>query len=144
MKECELCGRESELVKAHIEDTMLNVCKKCSCLGIKIEAEKVMMQKPVAKIELTELIPDFAHKIKEAREATGFSRNELANRLGISASLLTRIEKGFRPENKIIKKLERELKINLFYKESVTATTMHKTPEVTLGDVVELRLRKKI
>jgi len=144
MKECELCGRESELMKARIEDTVLSVCKKCCYLGIKIEeAEKAVTQKISDKIQLTEIIPDFAQKIKNAREEAGISKTDLANKLGISPSLLTRIEKGMRPTDKIVKKLEKALNISLFYKETVIATKTEKLPEVTLGDVVQLRLRKK-
>ncbi len=144
MRECELCGKESVLEKIKIEDTVLNVCKKCSCLGTKIEErELVKTQQTQAKIEISELVPDFPAKIKEAREKAGFSRTDLAQKIGVSASLVTRIEKGMRPTDKVVKKLEKELKITLFYKETITSIKTERVPEVTLGDVVQLRLKKK-
>lgn len=139
-----MCGWNGDLVRANIEGTILRVCKKCSVLGAKMEEAKAE-QKPLraARIELTEFVPDFAEKIKHARESAGMNKSDLARRIGVSHSLVSRIEKGMRPTEAVAKRLEKELKIGMFYKDTVITTKAEKMPEVTLGDVVELRIRKK-
>ena len=139
-----MCGKSCELVKAKIEDTLLMVCKKCSFLGTEIETENSVSSARQSKpMVITEIIPDFAKKIKAARESSKQSKEQLSQKIGISAVVLTRIEKGMRPQDAVTKKLEKELGIALFYTETVTITAAQKTPEVTLGDVVELRLKHR-
>ncbi|MBI2578590.1 MAG: TIGR00270 family protein [Candidatus Aenigmarchaeota archaeon] len=145
MTECEMCGWNGDLVRANVEGTILRVCKKCSVLGAKMEEAKTE-QKPLSlarKMEISEFVPDFAEKIRHARESAGMNKSDLARRIGVSPSLLSRIEKGMRPTDALARKLEKELKIGLFYTDTLTTVKAERTPEVTLGDVVELRIRKK-
>lgn len=142
MKECEMCGWSGELVRASIEGTVLNVCIKCSALGTKMETPQKPEQKP-SRLEVSEFIPDFAGRIRSSRLSAGFSTADMARNLGISPSLLSRIEKGMRPTTAVARKLEKQLGITLFYKDTVTVEKVPAAPEMTLGDVVALRIRKR-
>jgi ribosome-binding protein aMBF1 (putative translation factor) len=61
-----------------------------------------------------EIIPDISIKLREAREKMGLKQEEAAKRIGIQSSILKRIEsQNFRPDNNILRKIERFFKIRL-------------------------------
>jgi putative transcription factor len=61
-----------------------------------------------------ELIEDYAEKIRDARQRSGISQEELAQRVGERISTLQSIESGRqKPTEKTIRGLERELGISL-------------------------------
>ncbi len=75
--QCDICGRESKLVDAIIEGSMVSVCNICEKYGQiitlekpKIKEEKFVKPKPIPKddsvIEI--VIQDYAEKIKNTRE----------------------------------------------------------------------------
>ncbi|MCD6590642.1 MAG: TIGR00270 family protein [Candidatus Aenigmarchaeota archaeon] len=122
MPECEICGRDfSKLVKVDVDGVVLNVCKKCSSLGKIIdepEAMKVIIRrKPVRNEIPTEnrgLIDNFNLVIKHAREKQNLKQEEAAKNIGISTSLLKRIEHGFRADENTMKKIEKFFGISLY------------------------------
>ncbi|MBI2076045.1 MAG: TIGR00270 family protein [Candidatus Aenigmarchaeota archaeon] len=141
--ECELCGRNA-VRKAVVEEALLNVCSDCVRYGTEVrEVEKPVKEKPVS-LEDVSLDPSFATIIKSRRESLGFDREELAKKIGEKVSVISRVEKGMHPTVHLTKKLEKALKIKLLgYEFREQRLVASKTGELTLGDVAEVRVRKK-
>ncbi len=118
MGECEVCGRAvSQMKRAEIDGVILEVCDKCARLGKEICQPKpvVFRRKPAETLEEgKELAEDFAGRIRKARESRNLKQDEAAQKMGISPSLLRRIENGFRPDEDTIRKIQRFYKINLY------------------------------
>ena len=111
--ECELCGRNTNLVKAEIEGTMLSVCNSCSQLGRRLEVTTELKEKKHLKLDESTINPDFAKKIKESRSRHGLSVEQLASKINEKASVVDRVEKGMRPTDALARKLEKRLRIKL-------------------------------
>lgn len=143
MSECEICGHMASF-KAEIESAVVNVCESCSHLGKIIKAEpapaKTVVEKPPAELVLD---PDFPRLVKEARERKNLTKQQLADRLKESVSVIERIEKGMRPTAGVAQKLEKELGISLGYTETIAKLPQPTTKELTVGDVVEVKIKKK-
>ncbi len=168
---CEVCGRKihSDPIRAVIEGAKLTVCVECSKHGKVIYDEPTapktplaaalaaskakkpvsMMQKKkplVAKVEITkELIEGFASKIRAAREKLGLSHEDLGLKINERASVLKHIELGkMEPNNLLVSKLERTLKITLLVpieeeKPEERPKISVKDQEMTLGDLIEFK-----
>ena len=64
--------------------------------------------------DMEELAADYDQRIRDAREGTGMSQEDLANELNEKASLIRKLERGdILPSDSVQKKLERELDISL-------------------------------
>lgn len=138
MAECEICGKKA-VMKAKIEEAVLNVCSSCAQLGQKIEVVKER-KKPALTIDVPAINPDFSRIIKNARERMQLTREQLANKINEKASSIERVEKGMRPDAALTKKLERFLKIKLVgYSEAAANIKDIKMDELTLGDVAKVR-----
>ncbi len=144
MVECEICGRTATK-KAIIEEALLNVCGKCLQLGKEINEETLTKPlKPVYPIQELTLDPSFAIIIKSKREALGFSRDQLASLIKEKSSVIERIEHGMRPTKDVAKKLEHALKVKILgYKINEGKLQKTKETSITLGDVAELKVRKR-
>lgn len=120
MAECEVCGRTVSLVKrAEIDGVILEVCDNCVKLGKEMsEPRKVFiktrMKETWEKEEERELSEDFSDKVRRAREKRNLKQEEAAEKMGISPSVLRRIENGFKPDENILKKIQRFYRINLY------------------------------
>jgi putative transcription factor len=143
--ECEMCGSVTALKKARIEGTLLNVCDRCSRFGKIVEEHALPAKKrPIQELKESSIDPDFARKIRQARNDSGLSINELSKKISASASVLDRIEKGMRPTDDVARELEKALRIKLLGFITVTQQkTSGKAPEMTLGDVAEVKIKKK-
>jgi putative transcription factor len=165
---CEVCGRKihSESVRAIIEGARLTVCVECSKHGTVVYDDTqgvaaqgatapsptksyakipVIMRKPAApQVQITtELVEDYAVKIRAAREKLGLSHEDLGKKINEKASLLRHIETGkTSPNNQLATKLEHALKIKLMVPiadEKVTAAPKKAASEgLTLGDLIEM------
>ena len=118
MGECEVCGRiVSEMKRAEIDGVVLEVCDKCAKLGKEVvEAKPVVIRRRPAETieEERELVEDFAKRIRKARESRNLRQDEAAQKIGISSSLLRRIEGGFKPDETTVKRLQRFYGIKLY------------------------------
>lgn len=91
--------------------------------------------------EMEEVAQDYDQRIRDAREATGLTQEELANQLNEKASLIRKLEHGdVLPSDDIQTKLERKLDISLA--ESTQADDSEweggsSAGSYTLGDVVK-------
>jgi putative transcription factor len=160
---CEVCGRKihSEPVRANIEGATLTVCIECSKHGkIVLHQEEelgqpsptksyvhiplIMKKPPVAQVQITtELVDDYANKIRVAREKLALSHEDLGKKINEKASLLRHVESGkMAPNNQLAGKLERALKITLMVPiadEKVQGVPKKVASEgLTLGDLIEM------
>jgi putative transcription factor len=141
--ECELCGRNGQLVKTEIEDVILSVCNNCAQLGRRAEVKYDLPDKAKIRIDETQVKPEFASLIRNARNASGLTIEALGEKIGEKASILERIEKGMRPTNEVAKKLEKALKIKLLGQEDVEYEIGRSSKfEPSLGDVAMIKRKK--
>lgn len=144
---CEMCGKETELIKSKIEGSILKVCKSCSKYGIIVEdwigKEEITKTKPnkiITKEEPMEIVvEDYPQKIKQARERLNLKQKELAIKLAIKESIIHKLESGhLEPDITTAKKLEKFLNIKLIqiyvddYKQKNKSTT-----SFTIGDLIK-------
>lgn len=163
---CEMCGKESEWTKTiFIEGTQLKVCKECSRFGESADGkggskkstaaapsrtvvaerlqarERRMQTRDVYQEEVTvDLIPEYPKVIREARMARDWKQEVLAAKINEKTSVIAKLENGtMRPNDALIKKLERELSIKLTEKVSVVKPEAgHAQGKVlTLGDLIK-------
>jgi putative transcription factor len=92
--------------------------------------------------DMDELAQDYDDRIRNARENTGMSQEDLADELNEKASLIRKLERGdVLPSDEVQTKLERELDISLSAGGSGDDDEEwnggSSTGEYTLGDVVK-------
>lgn len=161
--ECEICGKpvpENNPIRAKIEGSVMVVCKECSKLGTIQKAPpkpKYVQQKNKSKKSggnksqpysrndepSEELVEDFSIKVRNAREAKDWSREELGKKINERVSVITRIETGkMTPDTKLTKKLEKTLNIKLLEKvDNVDLNQFinNSSGERTLGNVMKIK-----
>jgi len=122
MSECEVCGKTvSNPRRIELDGVLLDVCEDCLKLGKEIPREKlraVIIRRTIKKEEFEEepreIANDFSKSIRDAREKRNLKQEEAAQKMGISPSLLRRIEGGFKPDDKTLWKIQRFYNINLY------------------------------
>lgn len=139
------------------------VCEKCAQLGsmswelqsskrvnilLKPSSPKALQKRqPPSLPEELELVVDFSLRVRRGREEMGLSQEDLGKKIGEKVSVLRKIESGkMAPDYKLAGKLEHILRIKLLAPLSKRKTPSKRlsTPrEVTLGDVVRSRARKR-
>jgi len=155
---CEICGKE--IKKANriiIESTILNVCDDCKKLGKPVEAataeelpflppeiiqQRLKTVNKPARDELDSpevLVEDFGARIKKARESKKLTIEDLAKKLLEKKTLLSKIERQeSKPDDKLIKKIEKELNIKLKEKvDFIKSASAKKEGSMTLGDYIK-------
>ena len=172
--DCELCGRpvQGRRYLVILEGVKMYVCRECyNRLSkgktvktpeptITPRAQRVTekMYKPTKRktslpkryIEELEVVPDYAERVKKARERLGWSLQVLAQKVGEKESVLRRIEAGrLTPTIDLAKRLENILKIKLLepvvesVEEYSYTSRSFRMGELTLGDIVTIRKKKK-
>ncbi|MBW2996970.1 multiprotein bridging factor aMBF1 [Candidatus Woesearchaeota archaeon] len=159
MPTCDMCGKESDLMKAKIEGTVLEVCEQCRRFGEMIERPAQPVERPVVpkpryapaprRRELIQMVTeDYAKKIRQSREKTGLNQEQFAGRLNEKESVIQKMEAGqFTPSINLARKLERLLKIRLIEEYSEEGevpiqTEKTKDESFTLGDFVKDKRKK--
>jgi putative transcription factor len=158
---CEMCGMETKsLKKILVEGTVLSVCPRCAKYGKEITPATSQSAIPVPfrktavpketdiyeKMPDEELVDDYNERIRKAREARGWSQEELGKRINEKRSIIAKIEtKEFRPPDALVKKLESTLNIKLMEKveENVTLKNRSTHGTLTLGDMIVIKEEKK-
>jgi len=93
-------------------------------------------------LELYDIVEDYYDRIKEAREAKGWTPKVLAEKLKISESLLRKIEAGkLKPPVDLARRMEKILKIKLLEPTELEDEEEENLPPgtLTLGDIVVVR-----
>jgi putative transcription factor len=162
--ECEICGKEvpeHNPIRAKIEGSVMVVCKECSKLGkiqkappkpkfVKQQGKRRKQNNAPRKTNYSrkdepteELIEDFSFEVRKAREAKGWSREDLGKKTNERVSVITRIETGkMTPDIKLTKKLERVLDIKLLEKVDTVDLNQYintSSGERTLGNIMKIK-----
>jgi len=165
---CEVCGRKiiGQPFRAMIEGAKMTVCNKCVKLGSvfweakteprlrkvvrRLPSAPVLAprkQPPISAAESLELVDNFGIKVRQAREKTGLSHEDLGKRISEKVSVLRKIESGkMTPDNLLVEKLQHALRIKLLVPVSepkVPAKALASRPTApTLGDVALVKKEK--
>ncbi len=156
---CELCGREIDRpLTVYIEGSKLTVGPECSRFGdahnggkaeegsrIVIEErlqrrERRMRGRDVYATSTVDLAEDYPQRIKEARRKRGWDQDALGAKLNEKKSVVTKLESGnMVPSDKLVKKLERTLGIELMEKTATAAPSGSGSQNrgLTLGDMIK-------
>lgn len=151
--QCELCGKETNLFKAVIEGTELKVCKECAGFGeiigkirppVKEKKKKAVKEKEESPEIVQVMVPDYAKKVKTAREGLGLKQEGLAKKINEKESVIHKIETGhYEPNITLARKLERFLKIKLVEEQQIEKTEKKRkdlaAEGFTIGDIIKLK-----
>lgn len=160
--ECEICGTEikGNPIRVTVEGTILDVCSKCAHYGKPQDKWTPVSRKmaPTERVIVShrpkkdafdklddEILTDYAHVIRKARESQGLTIEELASKMMEKATLIRKIEREeLVPEDTVRKKLETTLNIKLT--ERVSSQDQRGGGFIrgtTLGDVAIIRKKGK-
>ena len=148
-----MCGSQTDLFKVVIEGTELKVCKQCAGFGKVVEKIRIPVKEKGYKKEQKEkeeeheivqvIVPDYAKKVKNARESKGLKQEEVAKKINEKESVIHKVETGhYKPNMVLAKKLEKFFKIKLIeeYKSEKTEKTAKSSSEgLTIGDLIKLK-----
>ncbi len=141
---CEMCGKDvTATSRVRIEGTVLWVCPDCARFGTPIDPPPKAAAAPLAaspraapspaggarltaprrrleerdlyqEIGEMELAPDWARRVRVAREARTWTPEDLGKKLNEKKSVVLKIESGsFRPPDALVRKLEHLLQVRL-------------------------------
>jgi putative transcription factor len=139
---CEMCGKETPTTaRVRIEGTILNLCESCARFGERLDpppapaapaqgAARARRFAPIARppggarrleerdlyreIGELELAPDWAKRVRAAREARTWTPEALGKKLNEKKSIVLKIESGnFHPPDDLVRRLERLLQVRL-------------------------------
>jgi putative transcription factor len=148
-----MCGKETDLVVALIEDTELNVCRNCAKFGkilkrvvpvVKEEIQRKNVKKEVVEEKeiIQIIVPKYSEIIKEKRELLGLKQEDFAKRLNEKISLVHNIESGrFKPSINLARKIERFLGVKLVeeFEEKHDKSAGVKSEGFTIGDLIKIK-----
>jgi putative transcription factor len=158
--QCEICGAEihGKPLCITIDSSELQVCQKCAPYGKPVDKRTPISRKvsPVVRtvpqaekrprkdffdILKDELLENYVQIIRDAREAKGWSQEDLAENIKEKASLIKKIErKEIVPEDSVRKKLEHALNIKLTERVDTSGhEAAHSKKDTTLGDIVKIK-----
>jgi putative transcription factor len=158
--QCEICGAEirEKPLCITIDSSELQVCQKCAPYGKPVDKRTPVSRKvsPVVRtvtrtekrqkkdffdILKDELLDNYVQIIRDAREAKGWSQEDLAENLKEKASLIKKIERSeIVPEDSVRKKLEHTLNIKLTERVDASGQEVsHLKKDTTLGDIVKIK-----
>lgn len=143
MNNCELCGKEKDLVSTLIEGVKFRVCGGCSKFGKVIEGQviKKIEKKDIKREEFVDIVLDNCGSIiKNFREKEGLSQHDLSIKLNEKESTLAKIEQGnLKPSIELAKKLEKFFGATLVAKEKISEAPVVKASNtsLTIGDFLK-------
>ncbi len=167
MSLCEICGKDSFLLKTKIEGAVLQLCKSCGAGGQVLDnrsfnnfnKKRGFRSQRRDQEDTRSIVSDYAKRLQAARNKQGMSQEDFAKSLNERLSTVQKWESGqMKPWLSVAKKLERLLGISLIEKKDdgadvsneETKTSSSKSVKArkaadgfTLGDFIKVRNRKK-
>ncbi len=137
---CEMCGKDVDVVsRVRVEASVLSLCSDCARFGTLLDPPKpagaggggamrpggtaTRPGGPGRRLEERdlytdigelELAPDWPKRVRTARDALGWTPDQLGQKLNEKKSVVLKIESGnFHPPDALVRKLERLLKVRL-------------------------------
>ncbi len=151
---CEICGEKRAVTKIKTDGLFFSVCENCTKLGREVSIPKPIVTRKSQvqyKTQYTpqftkqskreeDIFPDYAKRIKDAMMKKGLTTKELAIKISEKLNIVERVVKGkLTPDNKIKKKLEKTLEIQLSGIISTGQSFSKNLPNATLGDLAEVK-----
>jgi len=145
--QCEICGERHAVAEADVDGTKFKVCENCGRFG-KLIKKPSRVKSPHAVVvredKEDEILPDFASRVRSAREKSGLNRKEFAQKINEKLGVIEQIESGKRlPNIQVAKKIERHFNIRLLGSVVEPETTTSSLPEMTLGDQVVMKKKAR-
>ena len=159
---CEMCGAESaSLEPRKVSGSVLRVCNSCAGMGKQTsyresvghrafvaqtleKREQKTRYKDISSDEKV-LVSNYGDVVRKARERKGLDHISLAMKISEKKSIITSVESGnMKPNEKLIKKLENFLKINLMedVEEISSSYKSGSKKNFTMGDLINQALEK--
>ena len=156
-----MCGAEVPKTKfVKVEGAALHVCQKCekfsSSAMVKVNTGEILLPTVAERLENRdkrmrekdvldsegepELALDYSERVRKKRLALGMSHEDLAKKVNEKKSIIIKVEGGeMRPDDKLVKKLERALMTSLREKVEEEAGELKAsgTQGMTLGDFIK-------
>ena len=162
MTSCEMCGHITEdLQRAIVEGTMLLLCDKCAKFGEVVQFKRPsddIVDKRLAfrrtsrfasstvsgyREEEEIVVDDFFKIVKNARDQTGKTQDDVAKDLAEKVSVLRGVESGSMvPSMQLAKKLEQYFRIQIIKKLNIKEeepTIRSSGSAYTIGDFVKIK-----
>ena len=157
---CEMCGAESaSLEPRKVSGSVLRVCTSCAGMGKQTsyresvghrafvaqtleKREQKTRYKDISSDEKV-LVSNYGDVVRKARESKGLDHVSLAMKISEKKSIITSVESGnMKPNEKLIKKLENFLKINLMEDVEETSSSYKTSSKknFTMGDLINQAL----
>jgi len=148
---CDMCGKDTRLLRTEIESSELNVCKDCSKYGKILGARRNRVPGRFAKVQREEknflIVDNYDQLIKNAREKLGLKQEDVAKKIAERESVIHTFESKHRkPSMNVARKLEKFLHIKLVEEQTEPEDANEtfepkKKSAFTLGDFVKVRKR---
>ena len=137
---CEMCGQEVEgIQRVRVEGSVLRLCAACARFGTLLDPTPAPIEAAPApgrsvvsasrptgvrrrleerdlyqEIGELQLVDDWGRRVRTAREARGWTPEELGKHLNEKKSVVLKLESGsFHPPDELVRKLEHLLKVRL-------------------------------
>ena len=144
---CEVCGEKKATTHSRVDGLQLGVCEGCVKFGLEVQIRADAPSRKVrdSDFEGEDILPNYAEKLRRARELKGLSFEELARSIFEKKSVVEKVESGkMLPDVKLTKKLEKFFGISI----KGVVDSRHEghsknLPKATLGDLVKLKTVKK-
>ena len=141
-----MCGKETVLVTADVENVEMKVCQNCSRFGVvrqKADAPHFQQQK-MHKDPALKVTANYASIVRQIREKRGLSQEDFAKYLQERESIVAKWEQGkMQPSVEVARRLEKLLGIALIEDDADVSFTKEKTSSnsqaFTLGDFIKVR-----
>jgi len=139
---CEICGERKAVARVKLDGVEFAVCEGCTRFGTVIPEPPAKKPTEVRE-EKEDILPDYAQRIKKAREKKGLNLEGLARSIMEKKTVLAKVEAGrMLPDTKLVKKLEKFLGVTLrgvVDGSPVESKGTH--PPATLGDLAVVKKR---
>ncbi len=141
---CEICGEREGVTRIELDGVVLWVCSQCAKFGREIKKEVKRERRRVQVTEKAEedILPDYAIRVRNAREKRNMSREDLARMINERVSVIEKVESGkMIPEDRLVRKLEKALGIKLKGAVDYGQSDSSESPGMTLGDIAQVRVK---
>lgn len=148
MSSCDMCGKETALVTAEVENVDLKVCQNCARFGVVRQKADVPHFQPqkMHKDPALRVTANYASIVRQIREKRGLSQEDFAKFLQERESIVAKWEQGrMQPSVEMARRLEKILGVSLIVEDVEQAfekENKNRADGFTLGDFV--KVRKKI
>ena len=164
MASCELCGKEKvSTKKARTAGIQVEACSRCvESMNLQVvelptkftnmvsKKKQIVTSRGIAGKDIMakkekELAPDFHKRIIQGRKKKGWDQRTFALKMNERLNIVQKIEKGGRPTDKLIQKIEKILSVELNVERSSehTSSVMVNKRNMTIGDALEDLLSRR-